>query len=356
MDKNDPILGFFHRWIYGFAQHFDLVTVICLEQGFHELPANVKVLSLGKEKKASRVGYLVNFYSYIWKQRKNYDAVFVHMNPIYVVLGGPIWKILNKKIFLWYTHKNVDLKLRIAEKFAYKIFTASKESFRLVSKKVKVMGHGIDVEEFSRKIVSQTREEHSPSALSASVKENVPPVSVVRQEILSVGRISRTKNQLAMIQGFEILRVRGYSGTLIIVGGPVTEDDIQYKKDLETYIALHDLNGAVVFKGSVRPDDIVNIYNQADIFINLSSTGSLDKAVLEAMACNLKVLTSNDAFKDILPAENITDGTLDDIAAKIEILSKRPVDLHWRDYVVANHSLSSLINRLSEELKESQRS
>lgn len=333
VNKDDPILGFFHRWIIEFAKHCESVVVICLEKGVYDLPANVKVLSLGKENGVSRLEYLRRFYSYIWKERRNYDVVFVHMNPIYVILGGFLWKILGKKVSLWYTHKNVDWKLRIAEKLVHKIFTASKESFRLVSKKVQVMGHGIDVDVFA------------PSSASDINRQN--------NQIVSVGRISSTKNQLSMIKGFEILKSLGYNGNLSIVGGPITADDIKYYKDLKEYVRSNDLQDFVNFKGPISPDGVVDIYRQADVFINLSSTGSMDKAVLEAMACNLKVITSNEAFKNILPSENLTDGTSQDIATKINIISKRPIDSHWRDYVISNHSLSSLIGHLSEELLES---
>jgi glycosyltransferase involved in cell wall biosynthesis len=331
VDQDDQNLGFFHRWIIEFAKQCESVIVICLEKGPHELPANVKVLSLGKESNASRGRYLFNFYRYIFQERKHYDAVFVHMNPIYVVLGGALWNMLGKKISLWYTHKSVDWKLRIAEKFTYRIFTASKESFRLASKKVKVVGHGIDIDSFV------------PS----------PETGQQGNRVLSVGRISSTKNQLVMIQAFEIARSHGYQGTLSIVGDAITTDDATYKKTLEEYVRSHNLQQDVFFKGSVRPRDVISVYQQADIFINLSSTGSLDKAVLEAMACGLKILTSNDAFKNILDAENLTDGTPADIATKIRILSTRPATSRWREYVVNNHSLVSLIGHLAEELVES---
>ncbi len=49
VDKNDPTLGFFHRWIEEFANHYENLTIICLEKGIYTLPKNVQVLSLGKE-------------------------------------------------------------------------------------------------------------------------------------------------------------------------------------------------------------------------------------------------------------------------------------------------------------------
>ena len=47
---NDPVLGFFHRWLKEFAENCEQVTVICLQVGEYQLPPNVKVISLGKEK------------------------------------------------------------------------------------------------------------------------------------------------------------------------------------------------------------------------------------------------------------------------------------------------------------------
>ena len=118
VDDHDDVLGFFVRWIEEFAKHAEKVTVICLQKGEYNLPHNVSVLSLGKETGKSRFTYFVRFFRYIWKLRSDYDTVFVHMNPIYVLLGGVFWKLWFKKIALWYTHKRVDLKLRIAEKLS----------------------------------------------------------------------------------------------------------------------------------------------------------------------------------------------------------------------------------------------
>ncbi len=88
VDKNDPILGFFHRWIEEFANHCEQVTVICLAKGKSTLPPTVSVLSLGKEAGQSRLKYLWRFYRYLWRERQNYDTVFVHMNQEYVLLGA----------------------------------------------------------------------------------------------------------------------------------------------------------------------------------------------------------------------------------------------------------------------------
>ena len=149
VDEHDSNLGFFLVWLKTLATRFEDITVICLEAREYQLPDNVTVLSLGKEHRLSQWQYLRRLYTYIWQYRHDYDHVFVHMNPEYVILCGLLWRLWNKKILLWYTHKSVDIKLRIAEFLVTKIFTASKESFRLRSNKLQVMGHGIDVTLFA---------------------------------------------------------------------------------------------------------------------------------------------------------------------------------------------------------------
>lgn len=341
INKNDPILGFFHGWIREFSKHFDSIVGICLEKGEYDLPTNVKVLSLGKEeiskksevqsaKFLKQLKYVVRFWSYIWRERKNYDAVFVHMNPVYVVLGGLIWYIIRKPIFLWYTHKSVDLKLRVAEKFVNKVFSASKESFRLPSNKLEIFGHGIDTDLFS-------------PLQNSNAKSN---------KIISVGRISKSKNQLLMVEAVHKLIDQYSDIVLTIVGDSITKEDHEYKKEIEVKVKELGLKDHVFLVGAINPKDVIHYYQDSDLFINLSSTGSMDKAVLEAMSCGNKILTSNEAFRQILPPENRTDNNVENISNGIMRLLDAPVDSRLREFVVVNHQLRALIRNLSGEIRK----
>src|SRR3989344_7239846 len=136
VDARDQLLVFFIDWIRKFYERFEKVIVLCLEKGEFSLPENVKVISLGKDRGAGKLEQLFNFYFSFFNLRSEYDAVFVHMNPVWVILGGMSWRLMNKKIFFWYTSGGVTTKLKLAEKSDDVIFTASKESFRLPSKKV----------------------------------------------------------------------------------------------------------------------------------------------------------------------------------------------------------------------------
>lgn len=331
VDKNDPILGFFHRWIEEFSRNFENVTVICLYGGECDIPVNVKVLSLGKEKGESRFKYIVNFYRYIWGERKNYDRVFVHMNQIYIVLGVLVWKLLGKKITLWYTHRMVGASLRLATMLSDVIFTASKESFRLESRKVMVMGHGIDTDIFFPNRDQKVHDQYT---------------------ILSVSRISLTKNQLVMAEAFTLLKQRGFKGRLVFVGSPITASDEAYQKKIIEYVEKEGLKNEIFFEGSSKPHLVINAYHNADLFINLSTTGSMDKAVLEAMACGLQIATSNEAFKNIVPAENYCSLTATEIAEKILTLSNKKADPALRRYVVEKNNINNLIPAVSAIIKK----
>ncbi|MDZ4205811.1 MAG: glycosyltransferase, partial [Patescibacteria group bacterium] len=135
VDRNDPILGFFHRWIEEFAKQCEFVTVICLEVGEFNFALNVKILSLEKERKRSRIRYITHFYKYIWQERKNYDVVLVHMNQEYVLLAGLFWRLFSKKIFMWRNHAKGNLSTRIAVLLSNKMFCTSPHSFTARFKK-----------------------------------------------------------------------------------------------------------------------------------------------------------------------------------------------------------------------------
>ncbi|MDP3902169.1 MAG: glycosyltransferase family 4 protein [bacterium] len=335
VDMNDDVLGFFHGWLIEFAKHCEKITVICLQKGEYNLPENVEVFSLGKEKKRNLLQKLSTFYFLLFTFRKEYDAVFVHMNPIYVILVGLFWKVAGKKIALWYTHKAVNWKLKIAEKLVDKIFTASKESFRLPSKKVEITGHGIDSEKFS--IFN--------SQFSNKKKDNINKEFT----IITAGRISEVKNLHLLIDVAEILKNKNFNFKIKIAGAPILENDKIYFEKLKERIKEKKLYDTIEFVGSVPNKNIAEFYQSGDLFINLSDTGSLDKAILEAMASGLKILTSNEAFKNIVPEDNFTNNDPSMIAEKIESLVKHNGDIgsNLAEYVAKNHGLGSLISNIA---------
>lgn len=279
VDINDDILGFMHGWIAEFAKNCEKVTVIALGVGEYSLPENVKVLSLGKETGKSRIKYLINFYKYIWLERKNYDAVFVHMNKEYVILGGCYWRLTGKKIALWYVHKHVSFILKLTEKIVNIVFTASSESFKLKSFKLNIIGHGIPIDLFKNlKAINYKKGD--------------------KLKIISVGRITKIKNLDTLIRACIILKKKNLNFEVSLVGPIDSEEDKKYFTYLKQLILENNLNEAIKFLGSVPNNKINKYYWQNDLSINLAPTGGVDKAILESMAAGLLILVSNKAFKE----------------------------------------------------------
>jgi len=333
VDTEDPVLGFFHTWIETFARNVEQVTVICLREGKHNLPENVRVLSLGKESGVSRLKYILNFYRYIFRERKNYDTVFVHMNQVYVILGGLLWRLWGKTVGLWYTHKTVSVSLRLAEKMVHRVFSASATSFRLPSRKLVVTGHGIDTDIFVPK-------EEGRSAQTL--------------QVLTAGRIAEVKGHMLILEAVHTLKGKGVSVHLTIVGAPVTKEDSQFTAKLQTRVEDLRMRENVSFVGSVPHTEMVKYFQNTDVFVNASATESLDKTILEAMACGATVVSSNDSaealLKDICPEcifKKQDGNTLVHALSFVRDADvRRRVGEVSRKEVVAHHNLDVLIQKL----------
>lgn len=340
VDINDDLLGFMHGWIAEFAKLCEKITVVCLEKGAYDLPPQVKVLSLGKENGRSKIKYLFNFYKYIWLERKNYDTVFVHMNKEYVVLGGWYWRFFGKKIALWYVHKRAGLILRLAEKIANVIFTASPESFKLPSSKLKIIGHGIDLNKFY----------YRPGAKPDG-----------NFKIIYVGRISRIKNQELLIEATDILNKKSVTNIKVdLVGSPVYRDDNDYKNELAKKVKDSQLESYVRFIGSVPNKDMAEVYRRADLNVNLCPTGGMDKAVLESMASGVPVIVFNKTFAPLFNDFSsliLRDLSAPELADKIYALLDTPpeelnsIGSNLRKKIIAKYSLTELIKKIVSQLE-----
>ena len=333
VDKEDDILGVYHQWIEELAVKMEKLTVVCLYRGRVELPSNVRVYSLGKERIASRFLYLIKFYFYLWKSCGEYDAVFVHMNPEYILLGGAFWKLFRKKIFLWYNHPLGNWRVWLAAKFCQKVFCTSPFAFAANLEHSQIMPVGIDIKKFRNLEVKKSK-----------------------NSILYLGRISPIKNIEYLIKAAKILKDRGIDFSLKIVGSPARPEDFTYEKQIRE--SAMDLGEIISFSSAVPNYEAPEIYNNYEIAVNLTDTGSLDKAMLEAMACENLVLVSNKALQVVLPPKCFfEEKNSSDLADKLEELLKLSQEKktewgrNFRQYVINNHDLFKLADRLILEIQ-----
>jgi len=333
VDKEDTYLSFFHTWACEFSKKFEMITVICLKEGNHDLPENVRVLSLGKEEGVSRVTYVKRFFSYVWKLRGEYDSVFVHMNQEYVLLGGWLWRVMGKKVGMWRNHNVGNIFTNIASLFCNKIFCTSKFSYTAKFKKTVFMPVGVSTELFYPRV---------------EVKRK-------RRSILSLGRIAPSKNIEILLEALHRARKVGTTFTLTICGD-VLEEYAAYLAKLELLVKTYGLQDAVVFTAGVPYEDVPKLFTRHDVCVNQSSSGMFDKTIFEAMLCETLVVSCNRNLEsEVDDMFLFEEGNARDLSKKlcrVLELDGRKRNMYaknLRTYAEEKHSLETLSQRLFDE-------
>jgi len=326
VDTDDPVLGFFVRWIEELAKHYEHIEVICLKEGEYVLPTNVHVQSLGKENHVSRASYVLNFYRYVWTSRNNYDTVFVHMNQEYVLLAGWLWKMLGKRVYLWRNHYAGSWLTGIAVAFCTKVFCTSKYSYTAKYKKTMLMPVGVDTERFR------------------------PDERIARKprSILFFSRMSPSKRPEMLINALYVLAREGKEFTATFVGSPLSQDE-KYYEDLKAKVHSLCLSEKITFLPAVSNSQAPDLYRTHEIFINTSPSGMLDKTIFEAAACGCVVLASSQDWKDLVGEQSFFDDTrtlASSLAAALG--AARESEANTQEAAVSKQSLKVLVRHLAD--------
>jgi glycosyltransferase involved in cell wall biosynthesis len=325
VDETDTNLSFFLDWLREIASRVPVVHVAAWKVGAHQLPQNVHVHAMPKGK----LKRIIALKKLTFSVRKDVDTVFVHMlAPVAAALGF-FWRLMGKRVVLWYTHGSVPASLRVANVFVNGICTATSPSMNLRTIKKIVTGHGID---------------------TGFYNPNRVRILGGRKPILvTVGRISARKRIEDLFDLCEKIQKTDtdLAFKLYIVGDPYLEKDFEYKKYLEEEISRRNLQDVVVFVRALLTDALLFSYVEAALFVTASQTGSLDKVVLESMACETAVLARSKAFEGFVGARIAgSEWTEADVRYAIERLrSPRPMP-EARIDVETKASLKTLISRL----------
>jgi len=344
VDLDDDVLGFTHTWVNKLAERVAQLYVLALSVGRYELRENVTLYSMGKERGAGRLRRFVNFTCVVAPLllRRRVDVVFVHMVPLYAILAAPWARLAGVPMVMWYAHGHVSYTLKIAHWLVERVVSSTPEGFRLPSEKLVIVGQGIDTEIF------KPAEGSRPSR----------PFTV-----LSVGRISPVKDYETLIEAADILvNQRGRRDLrFVVVGDAGTPEQRTYQDGLLTQLQKRGLSKYIQFAGSVPYDQIQQYYQMADLCVNTSQTGSLDKAALEAMACGLLILTCNEAFTEILGdyADRLMfeKGNAGELAEKILDVYQTNAETRLvfggvlRGIVVQRHSVERLMSQIVKVFK-----
>jgi glycosyltransferase involved in cell wall biosynthesis len=325
VDGDDPVLGFFHGWVKEFSTRFERIHVVCLKEGRHALPHNVSVHSLGKERRVSRIRYVWNFYRYVWKLRHEHEAVFVHMNQEYVLLGGIFWRVIGKRVVLWRNHKIGSFSTRISGWLAHTVCYTSPAAYVATYRNAIKMPIGIDTGGFT----SHGVHKHGT--------------------VLFLGRIDEVKKPDIFLEALAVLEKEGVRVAARIYGDPTPGREAYARALMDRFKGLK----SVSLYSGVPNSKTPGIYASHRVYVNLTPSGSFDKTIGEAMAAGCIVVASNDAVRDIVPHMFMANP---DSASSVAACIKAALEFGdsdcaalvrlQQDYVERTHSLTLLTDRL----------
>ena len=343
MDADDSVHGHTTAWTNALARRCESISVITMRAGRIDVADNVRVHSLGKERGFSEPQRLRRFYGLVRgiMRSRRIDACFVHMAPLFTVLFAPVAKPSRIPVVLWYAHTSVTPTLRLAHSLADRCLTATPPGFRIPSEKLFVVGHGVDLDHFR------------PPADDGPLYDRT---------VLTVGRIAPVKRLEEMIDAIAILRDGGMDVNLKLFGAPFANGDRRYESGLRERAANRDLAEHVRFEGAVPFHQVQTAYHAGGLFVNLSETGSIDKAILESMASGCIPVSRNSSFRDIA-GENGLEWLVPgpgprEVAERIAEVLRRPKDeraalaRRMREIVAADHSLDHLSDVIFGHLRE----
>jgi len=121
-------------------------------------------------------------------------------------------------------------------------------------------------------------------------KEVLKKYGIDKKYILSVGTIEPRKNYSTLIKAFNYIKHNNnnFNCKLVIVGRTGWKSEATYReRELSPY------KDDILFIGRVSDKDLVQIYNQAEIFVYPSLFEGFGLPPMEAMSCGLPVIASD---------------------------------------------------------------
>jgi glycosyltransferase involved in cell wall biosynthesis len=279
VDQDDPVSATLVRWIRSLAAQPSIaaVRVLTLRAGQFELPDPVTVVDLGR----GRATRLWNFYAEVVRAIRRREASFflVLQGGPYPALLLPVKLLTGRRVYQWKTHSHVSRRMAFHARWCDDlVFTATPSSFPLDLPNVRIVGHGIDLEVFR------------------------PPAADVTAsaDLVTVGRVTPVKRIDRLVSALGVVRdATGHARTLDVCG-PELDGDRHHRARLDELVARLGLSDAVRFVGPVPQDQLRDVLGRHRAAVSFSD-GGLDKAIAEAMACGLPVVSTNAAFAELLP-------------------------------------------------------
>jgi glycosyltransferase involved in cell wall biosynthesis len=275
VDPRHPALAATVTKIRALAAHVDEVVVLADGAVEGVLPENCRVRTFRASHKALRG---TRFEAALTRELPGLrgGAVVAHMCPIYAVLAAPLVRPLRVPLVLWFTHWRASRLLQAAERVSTAVTSVDERSFPLPSKKLRAIGHGIDLGEF-------------PCS---------PPREGPGMRMLALGRYSTAKGLDVAVAAVPLA---GEGVELHAFGPALSDEERAHRGELEHLVSELDLDGRVTIGDAVPRAELPALFAAHDVLVNNMRAGAPDKVVYEAAAACLPVFAASPVFDTLLP-------------------------------------------------------
>ncbi len=266
------------------SKQYDINLILLKDNHFYDLPKNIKIISLSNIQ--NNFLMIPLFPIYIWKFKKLIKQYRPHKIISFLEIANFVNIISNKqaiisfRISLVFFNKGFINKVyRFLINFLYpkaqKIIVNSEENRQDLSQqlnislnKIKTIYNPIDISQ-----IKQSKNAFAKLPFQRTTHHKI---------FITVGRLNQQKNLPALLKTF---KNTSPNNILLIVGeGPE-------RNNLETFIKKHNLQKQIFLLG--RQKNIYQYLNTADYFIFSSQAEGFPNVLIEAMACNLPIITSD---------------------------------------------------------------
>lgn len=145
------------------------------------------------------------------------------------------------------------------------------------------------------------------------------------QVLLNLGRLGTEKNLEELLDCFAAALVENFNLTFLIVG------DGPDKMNLERMAVELDIDSHVIFTGMVRPDEVQEYYQLADVFVSASTSETQGLTYIEAAANGLPLLCRKDPCLSAVIKEGVNGYEYDTMEEFIERLNRITENSDWRN-------------------------
>jgi len=343
-DADDPLLGFTTVWIRAIAKRVTSIHVITMRLGRCDLPDNVSVYSVGKEKGYSEPRRVLEFFRHLFSILGTHpiDACFCHMIPAFVFLAGPILKAKGVPIVSWYSHLHIGWLARLSMRLSNRVVTASPEVHEAFKNKCILTGHGIDLSLYTSNCEGELAKRDE-------------------KHILTVGRVSPVKDYDSFIEALALLYRSGFRNFQAQVIGSAPEQHSSYLSRIITKTEKLGLGKRVRFLGWKPPTQIASYLRNADVFVNMQEKGGKGKSVLEAMASGLPTILCTPSFneelgewkKDLIFRANDSSDLSGKLRYALELTKEKRSELsHLLRQIALKHDLEGLVDLLLDTFRQ----